>query len=337
MRRSTGPNTPKRPIAFWTVLAAAVLVAAAAIFACLPAPPGGSSWVFAAQGAVGLILLFAVAAMFSRRVADREKAIAELEADLEAATHAAAAADRTKTAFLANMGHELRTPLNAIIGYSELLLEQGSATGQPMVEPDLRKILSSARHLLRLVEDILELSSINEDRMPVALEEVAIEQTVRDAAAAVEPLIAETGNNFELQCSPGIGSMRTDARRLRQTLLHLLGNAAKFTEKGRINLRVARRDDGMVSFTVADSGIGMDPRQLEGLFAPFAQGDPSPTRKHGGIGAGLAIARNFCRTLGGDITVESALGKGSTFTAFIPSEPKLSTQRSTLPSPCPKS
>jgi CheY-like chemotaxis protein len=158
--------------------------------------------------------------------------------------------------------------------------------------------------------------------MTVFLEPVDIAQTAKDVAATVEPLVAKNANTFELVCPDNTGSMRTDLTKLRQTLFNLLSNASKFTEKGKITLEIKRRADGMVSFAVSDTGIGMTPEQQGKLFGEFVQADASTTRKYGGTGLGLAISRKFCRLLGGDITVESAPGKGSTFTAILPVEAK---------------
>jgi CheY-like chemotaxis protein len=188
------------------------------------------------------------------------------------------------------------------------------------MQPDLGKILSSARHLLQLINDILDLSKIEAGRMTVYLEDVDVARTVGDVASTVEPLMAKNANSFEVVCPDGAGTMRTDLTKLRQTLFNLLSNAAKFTDKGKITLRVARRADGMISFAVSDTGIGMEPHQMEKLFTEFVQADVSTTRKYGGTGLGLAISRKFCRLLGGDITVESEPGKGSTFTAILPVE-----------------
>ena len=261
--------------------------------------------------------------------ADLEKTVAARTAELknavdeaEEARAQAQEANKTKSAFLANMSHELRTPMNAIIGYSEMLIEESEDTGEKWMESDLKKILSSAKHLLQLINDILDLSKIEAGRMTVFLEPVDIAQTAKDVAATIGPLVAKNANTFELKCPPDAGSMRTDLTKLRQTLFNLLSNACKFTEKGKVTLEITRRADHMVSFAVTDTGIGMTPEQQGKLFGEFVQADASTTRKYGGTGLGLAISRKFCRLLGGDITVESAPGRGSTFTAILPLEAK---------------
>ncbi len=261
-------------------------------------------------------------ANLEKTVAERTAELKTAVEDAEEAREQAQEASKTKSAFLANMSHELRTPMNAIIGYSEMLLEEAEDTGEKWMEPDLKKILSSAKHLLQLINDILDLSKIEAGRMTVFLEPVDVAQTAKDVAATVEPLVAKNANTFELKCPPDAGSIRTDLTKLRQTLFNLLSNASKFTEKGKITLEIKRRADGMVSFAVTDTGIGMTPEQLGKLFGEFVQADASTTRKYGGTGLGLAISRKFCRLLGGDITVESAPGKGSTFTAILPVEAK---------------
>ena len=261
-------------------------------------------------------------ANLEKTVADRTSDLKSAVEDAEEARAQAQEASKTKSAFLANMSHELRTPMNAIIGYGEMLLEEAEDTGEKWMESDLKKILSSAKHLLQLINDILDLSKIEAGRMTVFLEPVDIAQAARDVASTVEPLVAKNGNVFELKCAEDIGTMRTDLTKLRQTLFNLLSNASKFTEKGRITLEITRRADQMVSFAVSDTGIGMTPEQTDKLFGEFVQADASTTRKYGGTGLGLAISRKFCRLLGGDITVQSVPGEGSAFTAILPAEGK---------------
>ncbi len=261
-------------------------------------------------------------ANLEKTVADRTSDLKHAVEDAEEARAQAQEASKTKSAFLANMSHELRTPMNAIIGYGEMLLEEAEDTGEKWMESDLKKILSSAKHLLQLINDILDLSKIEAGRMTVFLEPVDIAQAARDVSSTVEPLVAKNGNVFELKCPEDIGTMRTDLTKLRQTLFNLLSNASKFTEQGTITLEITRRADQMVSFAVSDTGIGMTPEQTDKLFGEFVQADASTTRKYGGTGLGLAISRKFCRLLGGDITVQSVPGQGSAFTALLPAEGK---------------
>jgi signal transduction histidine kinase/CheY-like chemotaxis protein len=230
-------------------------------------------------------------------------------------------ASQHKSQFLANMSHELRTPLNAIIGLSEMLLEDARAAGvTDSVEP-LERILRAGNHLLTLINEILDLSKIEAGKMELHLEDVAIPPLVEEVTATIRSLVEKNGNRLEVQCPPEIGSLRADATRLRQALINLLSNANKFTEGGAVALAVAReRADGRewVRFAVTDTGIGMSPEQMAKLFEDFTEVDPAIRRRYGGTGLGLAISRRFCRMMGGDITVTSEAGKGSTFTIRLP-------------------
>jgi len=233
------------------------------------------------------------------------------------ARRAAETASRSKSQFLANMSHELRTPLNAIIGYSEMLQEQAEEDGSSAYVPDLVKIRSAGRHLLSLINDVLDLSKIEAGRMDLFLEPFAIDELVHDVATTVQPLVEKNGNRLITDVSAADGSGRADVTKMRQVLLNLLSNASKFTDHGEIRLTARRAGDDLI-YEVQDSGMGMSPEQSAKLFEAFAQAEASTSKNFGGTGLGLAISRQFCRLMGGDITVVSALGHGSTFTVRVP-------------------
>ncbi len=232
------------------------------------------------------------------------------------------AASQHKNAFIANMSHELRTPLNAIIGYSELLQEEAEDIGEASFVKDLGKIRSAALHQLTLVNDILDLSKIEAGRMTANIESFDITQMLREVESVTKPLFDKNANAFVLECPEDIGVMNADALRVRQSLFNLLSNAAKFTERGTVTLRITSHPSPAphLSFAVIDSGIGMTDAQMDKLFQSFSQAEATTQKKYGGTGLGLAISRHFCRMMGGDITVTSAPGSGSTFTITLPRE-----------------
>ena len=230
-----------------------------------------------------------------------------------------AQASQHKSQFLANMSHELRTPLNAIIGVSEMLREDAEALKQD-TEP-LDRVLGAGRHLLALINDILDLSKIEAGRMELQLEPFALAPLIADVVKTIEPLAARNANQVAVQCDAEIGTLHADQMRLRQALLNLMSNANKFTDQGSINIDARQEQEGgrdWVSIAVTDTGIGMTAEQMNKLFQEFSQADASTTRKYGGTGLGLAISKRFCQMMGGDITVASEPGRGSTFTIRLP-------------------
>jgi PAS domain S-box-containing protein len=246
------------------------------------------------------------------------------EAELVAAKQTAEEANRAKSTFIANMSHELRTPLSAIIGYAEMMAEEaedGAGAGDML--PDLRKIEASARHLLGLINDVLDLSKVESGKMEVYAESFDAEAEVRELADTAQSLMEKKGNALRLEVGPGLGRMQSDVTKLRQVLLNLLSNAAKFTEGGTVTLSAERGGGGpdgrdWLTFRVSDTGIGMTEEQQAKLFRRFQQADASTTRKFGGTGLGLALTKAFSAMLGGDLVVESAPGRGSTFTVRLP-------------------
>ncbi|SFH92167.1 MHYT domain-containing protein [Methylobacterium brachiatum] len=246
------------------------------------------------------------------------------EIALKEARDAAEEHSRAKSRFLANMSHELRTPLSAVIGYSEMLEEEAEELGQESLLKDLGKIKSNAQHLLGLINDVLDLSKVEAEKMELDLEDIDVAAFTRDAAGTVEALVRKKGNVLVLDIADDAGRARTDAVKLRQCLFNLLSNAAKFTEGGTITLRARRDTDGAgdwLRFTVEDTGIGMSTEQVGRLFERFTQADETTTRRFGGTGLGLALSRAFAQLLGGDITVVSRAGQGTCFTLRVPAMP----------------
>jgi signal transduction histidine kinase len=231
-------------------------------------------------------------------------------------------ANRAKSAFLANMSHELRTPMNAILGYSEMLIEDAEERRFEDAIPDLRRIHQSGTHLLALINDVLDLAKVESGLLNALAERFEVAGLIEAATATGEPLMAKNDNQFHVEVAGPLGEANTDVTKLRQSLLNLLSNAAKFTKDGTVILRASREPEpggDWLTFSVRDSGIGIAQDKLEHVFEEFSQAEETTSRNYGGTGLGLAISRRFCRLLGGDLTVESEVGRGSTFTIRVPS------------------
>lgn len=267
----------------------------------------------------------------AREVATREQTLsqaveqrtAQLAESMKMAQQAKAQAEEanaTKSKFLANMSHELRTPLNAIIGYSEILVEEITDLKVPSLIPDVQKIHGAGKHLLGLINNILDLSKVEAGKVELFLETFAIAPLMQEITDTLHPLLTKNHNTLVVNCPDDIGSMRSDVTKLRQSLFNLLSNASKFTENGTVTLTVERREPDWITFSVSDTGIGMTPEQQANLFQAFTQADASTTRKYGGTGLGLVITQQFCKLLGGEIQVESEAGRGTTFTMRLPEQ-----------------
>jgi signal transduction histidine kinase len=230
-----------------------------------------------------------------------------------------AEASQHKSQFLANMSHELRTPLNAIIGVSEMLREDAEALKQDL-EP-LDRVLGAAQHLLALINDILDLSKIEAGRMELHLEAFALAPLLDGVVKTIEPLAAKNGNQVAVHCEAAVGTMHGDQMRLRQALFNLMSNANKFTDRGTITINAGQRQQNgrdWITLAVADTGIGMTAEQMGKLFQEFSQASSTTASKYGGTGLGLVISKRFSQMMGGDITVDSEVGRGSTFTIRLP-------------------
>jgi len=254
-------------------------------------------------------------------LASANEELTRSEWELAIARDQALEANRAKSVFLANMSHELRTPMNAIIGYSEMLEEEAEERGAQDLVPDLHKILSAGRHLLDLINSILDLSKIEAGKMDLYLETFQVDVVVADVVSTIKPLARKNGNALELNVDERVGTMRADLTKVRQSLFNLLSNASKFTQNGQITLAVTREAEAgadWIVFKVSDTGIGMTQEQLSMLFQAFTQAHTSTSRSFGGTGLGLVITRQFCELMGGDVSVASEFGKGTTFTIRLP-------------------
>jgi PAS domain S-box-containing protein len=260
----------------------------------------------------GVVLVF-------RDITERKRT----ENELRRAKDEAEQANRAKSQFLANMSHELRTPLNAVIGYSEMLQEEAQDLGMDDFVPDLQKINGAGKHLLTLINDILDLSKVEAGKMDLYLESFDVPTMIGEVTTTIQPLIQKNENWLQVDCPAETGTMHSDLTKVRQCLFNLLSNAAKFTNHGVITLTVRRETKSghdWLDVQVMDTGIGMTAEQQARLFEPFSQADASTTRKYGGTGLGLAITRRFCRMMGGDITLDAAPGEGSRFTMRLPAD-----------------
>jgi signal transduction histidine kinase/CheY-like chemotaxis protein len=252
------------------------------------------------------------------------KEIARHQETMEALTVSKEVAERAngaKSDFLAKMSHELRTPLNAVLGYSEILLEDAELEGRGEQISDLQKISAAGKHLLAMVNDILDISKIEAGKMELNVESIDLDKFINEVESTGRPLASKNTNMFVVERSEDLGSMRADATKLRQAVFNLLSNAAKFTQNGQIKLTARRRKvngSDWVSIAVADTGVGISKDQQASLFSNFSQANPAIAAKYGGTGLGLSLSQNLCRLMGGKITLESDVGHGSCFTIHLP-------------------
>lgn len=265
-----------------------------------------------AQFAVFITLVMTLIYLMLFFVVRRADKAIKANIELAVSRDSARKANQTKSRFLANMSHELRTPLNAIIGYSEIIEENAHETMDSATVNDSLKIQTAARHLLHLINEVLDISKIESGHMEVLIEPVLLRPLIEEITSMVEPVVTRNHNNLKLDTDPSITSFATDPVKLKQIIFNLLSNAAKFTHHGTINLSI-RIVESNIEICVSDTGIGISAEQMMGLFKPFTQADSSTTKKYGGTGLGLAITKQYCEMLGGSISVDSQLGRGTTF------------------------
>ncbi|NUN64049.1 response regulator [Pseudanabaena biceps] len=275
------------------------------------------------QHLVGLISAIALQLGALMRRKRDEEALRSMNEELALARDRALEANRTKSSFVANMSHELRTPLNAIIGYSEMLQEDAALLGIEDFVNDLKKIYFSGKHLLDLINDILDMTKIEAGKLEIYYDDFDVPMLIWDTCSTIQPLLRKNNNQVEVECDHSLGGIHADMTRVRQILLNILSNACKFTKAGKIHIKVERlnmHQQEMFVFTIKDTGIGISPENIKNLFQPFTQADSSTTRQYGGTGLGLAISHRLCQMMGGDITLESELGVGSTFKISLPTD-----------------
>lgn len=252
------------------------------------------------------------------KVKEHRDVLQTLTGELTLARDQAFAASHAKSSFLANISHELRTPLNAVIGYSELLMEEAEEKGEKNQASDLNKIRTAGKHLLTLINDVLDICKIEAGKMELLLEVFDVSPMLDETTSMITPLVKKNNNSFSCEVCDDHITMCSDITRVKQILFNLLANASKFTSNGDIKLKVELSGTDMIHFNVIDTGIGIEQKKIEKLFSEFVQADNSTTREFGGTGLGLAICRRLSRLMGGDITATSTPGEGSTFTVSLP-------------------
>jgi signal transduction histidine kinase len=250
-----------------------------------------------------------------------EAKVRRLYDDLTVAHEEVVAASQVKSQFLANMSHELRTPLNAIIGYSDLLQIVAARKQDTTYTDDLQRIQKAGKHLLTLINDILDISKIEAGKLQLEMQVFEVSMILDDINETIQPLASQNSNTFTINAAPDLSPVHADCTRLKQCLLNLLSNACKFTQAGEVDFSITQEEvhgQELIAFRVADTGVGLTDDQAARLFQPFSQADASTTRKFGGTGLGLAITKNLCEAMGGSIELQSQPDAGSTFTIRLP-------------------